>query len=159
MKSIFVVFAICISGLSMAAEYDVKDLKISTEDFVDNKKISIDGRCTMKMEKWTSSPFTSLYIYDRDDNMYQGSIAFAQIVEGATTVVAADEINENCSLNSDSKNVDITCRGFGFRETVKLKVNKQGLIKEITHIERGAGIAGHSIPFPYIKNKKLTCKF
>ncbi len=158
MNKCLAILSIFVSGMALAAEYDIKDLKISTADFVDNHKVSEDGRCTVKVERWTSSPFASLYIYDRDDNTYQGSISFAETADGVT-LIAADEINEHCSLDADKKSASITCRGLGFRETVSIKVDKAGLIKEINHLERGAGIAGHSIPFPYIKNKKLNCKF
>lgn len=158
MKNFLVAISMLVSGLAMAAEYNVKDLRISMADFVNNEKVSKDGRCTVKVERWVNSPFSSLYIYDRDDNSYQNSIAFADTEDG-TTVIAAEAINEKCSLESDMKSANITCRGIGFRETVEIKVSKDGLIKEINHIDKGAGISGHSIPFPYIKNKKLNCKF
>ncbi len=162
MKNAFLTLALSISFSALAGQHEVPGFKVSTVDFEGSQKVSQDGRCTLKREDWTGEAWYSLYLYDQRDSNFQGSLAIRNI-ENGIELIAAEDINENCSIevtkNGNQKTVTEKCDRFVAHEKISLTTDSEGLIQVIAIEKNEAGIGGHSIPFPYVYNKKITCKF
>lgn len=173
MNKSFLAFSLLLSSVAFGAQFEVSGMSVSTSDFkkptetlgnpyAEVEKKSVDGRCTLKRSDWTGEAWYSLYVYDKNDSDFQGSLAIRPI-ENGIELIASDDINENCSIAKSEQDgltkAEVKCHRFGSRETVTISVDKSSIIKEISFSENEAGFGGHSIPAPYIHHKNLNCKF